>query len=101
MTMQTDVKVSQPLTSTGAFQDQSSVNIGRVRVKGVYIVSGASAGSVVITDGNGGATLATINTPTAANAGNTYLLLPGEGVLARTGVYGTVTNVASATVIYG
>lgn len=101
MAMQTDVKVSQPLTSTGVFNDQNSTALGHVRVKAVYLISGASAGSLVITDGSGGTTLATFNTPTAVTEGSVYLLLPGEGVLATTGVYGTLTNVASATLIYG
>jgi hypothetical protein len=99
--MQTDVKATIPLVATGVFKDQNSNNIGRVRVKGVYCVNGASAGSVVITNGNGGTTLATINTPAAANTGSTYLLLPDQGILAENGLYGTVTNTASVTIFYG
>ena len=44
MAMQTDVKSTQPLTSTGAFKDQGGNNLGRVRIKGIYAVCGASAG---------------------------------------------------------
>lgn len=102
MAMQTDVKSTQPLTSTGAFKTQSNADIGfRTRIKGIYAVCGASAGSVVITDGNGGSTLLTLTTPTAANAGSIYMLVPDQGILAETGLYGTVTNTASVTIFYG
>ena len=101
MAMQTDVKASQPLTSSGDFKDQAGVVIPRSRIKGIYAVSGASAGSVLITDGVDGDSLITINTPTAANAGSVYLLVPNEGILAQTGLYGTVTNTTSVVVFYG
>lgn len=101
MAMQTDVKSTQPLTSTGAFKDQNSNDLGRVRIKGIYAVCGASAGSVVITDGASGATLLTLNTPTAANAGSIYMLVPDQGILADNAVYGTVTNTASTVIFYG
>lgn len=101
MAMQTDVKATIPLTATGAFLDQSSNALGRTRIKGIYVVCGASAGSVGITDGDGGATLFTLNTPTVANEGAIYMRLPGEGILASNAIYGTVTNTASVTVFYG
>lgn len=100
MAMQTDVKASQPLLLTGSFLDQAGNPITRSRLKSIYIVPGASTGSVVITDGNGGPTLATYNTPTAVNAGALYMLMPSEGILAQNGFYGTVTNAASATIFY-
>ena len=99
--MQTDVKSTQPLTATGNFLKQDGNTIARTRIKGIYAVCGASAGSVVITAGNGGETLLTLNTPTVANAGSVYLLIPGEGILSENGLYGTVTNTASITVFYG
>lgn len=102
MAMQTDVKSTQPLAATGPFKTQSNSNIGfRTRIKGIYAVCGASAGSVVITDGNGGNTLLTLTTPTAANAGSIYMLVPDQGILAENGLYGTVTNTASITIFYG
>lgn len=102
MAMQTDVKSTQPLTSTGSFVTQSSATCTfRTRIKAIYAVCGASAGSVVITDGNGGNTLLTLNTPTVANAGSVYMLIPDQGILAETGLYGTVTNTASVTLFYG
>lgn len=102
MAMQTDVKSTQPLTSTGVFKTQANDNCGfRTRIKAIYAVCGASAGSVVIADGSGGNTLLTLNTPTVANAGSVYMLIPDQGILAENGLYGTVTNTASVTLFYG
>lgn len=102
MAMQTDVKATKPLDSTGVFKTQANDDCKfRTRIKGIYCINGASAGSVVITDGQSGNTLLTVNTPTAANAGSTYMLVPDQGILAENGLYGTVTNTASITVFYG
>lgn len=102
MAMQTDVKSTKPLESTGVFKTQTDANVSfRTRIKGIYAVCGASAGSVVITDGNGGSTLLTLDTPTVANAGSVYFLVPDQGILAENGLYGTVTNTASITIFYG
>ncbi len=102
MAMQTDVLASVPLTASGQFASQNSGgNIQSCRVKAVYIVPTATAGSVVFTDGgSGGSTRITINTVASATQ-PTYLLMPGEGVLFRTNVYGTVTNIGSVTIFYG
>jgi hypothetical protein len=102
MAMQTDVKTTKPLTSTGSFKTQSDADCTfRTRIKGIYCVNGASAGSVVIADGSGGNTLMTVNTPTAANAGTSWILVPDQGILAENGLYGTVTNAASIVLFYG
>ena len=102
MAMQTDVKSTKPLAATGVFKTQSNADCTfRTRIKGVYAVCGTSAGSVVITDGNGGNTLLTVDTPTVANAGSVYFLVPDQGILAENGLYGTVTNTASITIFYG
>ncbi len=102
MAMQTDVKATKPLTSTGVFKTQTDANVAfRTRIKGIYYTNGASSGSVVITDGQGGATLLTLNTPAAANADAVYVLVPDQGILAENGLYGTVTNTASITIFYG
>jgi hypothetical protein len=99
--MQTDVLASVPLTSNGQFTDQATNNIARCRVKSIYIVPTATAGSLVLRDGgSGGAIKATINTVASATQ-PTYMLMPGEGLLFQTAVYGTVSNLGSATIIYG
>ena len=100
MTMQTDVLASVPITASGQFTDQAASNIGRCRVKAVYIVPSGTAGSLVLKDGgSSGTVIATFNTVASATQ-PTYLLLPGEGLLFKTNVYGTVTSLGSATVIY-
>jgi len=102
MAMQTDVKSTKPLASTGVFKTQSNADCTfRTRIKGIYAVCGTNAGSVVITDGNGGNTLLTVTTPNVADAGTIYFLVPDQGILAENGLYGTVTNTASITIFYG
>ena len=72
--MQTDVLVSVPITGSGQFTDQAPTNLARCRVKAVYIIPTATAGSLVLRDGgSGGAVKATINTVASATQ-PTYLL---------------------------
>jgi hypothetical protein len=99
--MQTDVLVSVPITSSGQFTDQTPTALARCRVKAVYIVPTATAGSLVLRDGgSGGAIKATLNTVASATQ-PTYILFPGEGLVFQTAVYGTVTNLGFATIFYG
>lgn len=100
MGMQTDILASVPLTSSGQFTNQAAANLPRCRVKGIYIVPSGTAGSVVLKDGGAsGTTIATFNTVASATQ-PTYLLFPGEGMLFRSDVYGTLTSVGSVTVLY-
>jgi hypothetical protein len=101
--MQTDVLVTQPLGSSNTFKTQQATVLGPCRIKAIYGTSAALAGTVVLYDGSNtsGIPLATVSTPTAANQGTYYLLLPGEGIRARTGVYAAITNVDSVMLIYG
>jgi len=99
--MQTDVLVSQVLTADGQFTTQASATIGRARIKAVYIIPSGTAGSVVFKNGGAsGTTVMTLNTVASATE-PTYLLLPGEGVLFSTNVYGDVTSIGSVTIFYG
>jgi hypothetical protein len=71
MGMQTDVQASVPITVDGQFTDQAANNLGRTRVKSVYIVPSGAAGSVVFKDGgSGGTTRMTINTLASATSTN-------------------------------
>jgi len=100
--MQYDVFATQPLTSTGDFLNQNGLAVPRARIKSIYTVNDTAEGSVVIRDGSDtGPVLITVNTPAKATAGFTVILLPGEGILASTGLHGTVTDVTSITLIYG
>lgn len=103
MGMQTDVLLTQPLGSSNTFKTQSGAVLGPCRIKAIYGTSAAAAGTVVLYDGadSTGKAIGTISTPTAANQGTYYLLLPGEGILVRNGVYAAITNVDSAMLIYG
>jgi hypothetical protein len=101
--MQYDVLATKPLTSTGNFKDQGNYDINRTRIKTVYAINGASAGSVVIREGgSGGNIVLTVETAASGTAGYTIIPLPGEGILVKTGtMHGTVTNTTSITLFYG
>lgn len=100
MSMQTDILASVPITASGQFTNQAAANIGRCRVKAVLLIPGASAGTLILKDGgSSGDVIATFNTPASATA-PMYVLLPGEGLLFRTAVYGTVSNVGFSTIFY-
>ena len=101
--MQTDVLITQPLGADNTFKTQSGAVLGPCRIKAIYGTSATLAGTVVLYDGTStaGAPICTISTPTAANQGTYYLLLPGEGVRVNTGVYADITNVDSVMLIYG
>jgi hypothetical protein len=99
--MQTDVLASIPITASGQFTDQATNNLARCRIKAIYIVPGASAGSLVLRDGGASSSIKlTVNTVASATQ-PTYMLMPGQGLLFQTAVYGTVSNLGSATIIYG
>jgi len=96
MTMQTDVKAKN-LTSTAA----SAIGVPRARIRAVYWVSGAAAGSVSFKDGSSSGT-ERIKLDTPALATHTgYLIFPGEGVLFNADPYVTITNATSVTFFYG
>jgi hypothetical protein len=72
---------------------------GPARVKGIYIVSTATAGSVVIKDGgSGGTTVCTIDTPAAVDT--MYIRLPEDGLRCSTDAYAALSNVTAATFFY-
>ena len=93
MSSSTDV-LAVRVTATG------DVVAARTRVRGLHFVNTATAGSIVLRDGGaGGAVLMQIDTP--AVAGQTYMRLPGNGVLFGRTVHATLTNVTSLTVFHG
>lgn len=103
MAMQTDVLLTQPLGTSNTFKMQNGNVLGPCRIKAIYGTSAALAGTVVLYDGSNssGLPIGTISTPTAANQGTYYLLLPGEGIKVTTGVYAALTNVDSVMLVYG
>ena len=91
MGMQTDVK-AKSLAASGAITD------ARVRIRGMVVEPGTSAGSVVLKDGGAsGTTVFTINT--VANGETFNVVIPAEGVLFQTSAYATLTD-AKVTVFY-
>jgi uncharacterized metal-binding protein len=98
--MQTDVLASGVRTTSGQLADQAGNNLGRNRIKAIYIVPAAGAGSVVFKDGGAsGTTRLTINTLAASTAPE-YMLLPGEGIVFQTDIYVSVTTIGSVMVFY-
>jgi hypothetical protein len=99
--MQTDILASEIVTSTGIVNAQGGSAVGRTRIKGVYIIPQAGAGSVVFKDGSAtGSVRMTLNT-LASQTAPTYILFPGEGLLVQSGIHLTITTVASVVVFYG
>jgi hypothetical protein len=98
MTMQTDVK-SAHLSAAGSYY------VGRTRLKGI-VVSPKISTAVTFEIRDGSATAAVLYTMDLASNSNPntfYISIPGEGVLASTGLYlttstGTLTGV---TIFYG
>lgn len=74
----------------------------RTRVKAIYGVADTGLGSVKFYDGtdNTGELLIEIDTP-VGTGNNFYMMIPGEGVLFRTGVYVDVTDITGVTIFYG
>lgn len=97
MGFQYDVK-AKTVTSTGA----SGIGTPRARIKAVYALLGASAGSVSFKDGGSGSTeLLKFDTPTSSATGYMYVLIPNDGVRFEADPYITLTNVTSVTFFYG
>jgi hypothetical protein len=102
MAMQYDVKVSAVKTSVGEIVTPAGGSLARCRIKSLYMRCPTAAGTVTLTDGDGGPQLASFDLPSVANGGSITMLLPGEGVLAETNVYlSAVAAGASVTVVYG
>jgi hypothetical protein len=98
MGFQYDVR-AKTMTSTGA----TGIGTPRARIKAVYYIAGASAGSISFKDGGSGGT-ELLNLATPANTtgtGGMHVLIPQDGVLFEADPYLTLTNVTSVTFFYG
>ena len=92
MGMQTDVMAKSLTTS-------DTVYGGRARVRGMVIVPGTAAGSIVLKDGGAsGTTILTI--PTIANGEPFNVVIPAEGVLFETSVYAALTGTATGVTVF-
>jgi hypothetical protein len=96
--MQTDVKSAHRSTA-GSFYD------GRTRLKAFIITPAVStACTFEIRDGSAsGTVLFTMDITSQTVANSTYILVPGEGILASTGLYLTLSvgSLTGLTVFYG
>jgi len=96
--MQTDVKSSHRSTA-GSFY------VGRTRLKAFIITPAVTtACTFEIRDGSAsGSVLFTMDITSQTVANSTYILVPGEGILANTGLYLTlsVVSLTGLTVFYG
>jgi hypothetical protein len=98
MGMQTDVK-SAHRTTAGSFY------VGRTRLKAFIITPAVStACTFEIRDGSAsGAVLFTMDITSQTVANSTYILVPGEGILAASGLNLTLSagSITGLTVFYG
>jgi len=94
--MQTDVK---SLLVAASATDTIVGGTNRNRLKALTISFAATGGTVVVKDGAAGTTLFSFPAPTAI--GTIHILVPGEGILARTSIYALMTNIDSVQIYYG
>jgi hypothetical protein len=98
MTMQTDVKSAHRSTAGSFFA-------GRTRLKAFVVTPATStACTFEIRDGSAsGAVLFTMDVTSQTVANSTYIIVPGEGILASTGLYLTLSvgSLTSLSVFYG
>jgi hypothetical protein len=96
--MQTDVK-SAHLSAAGSYY------AGRTRLRGIVVTPKATtAATFEIRDGGASAAvLYTMDIPSLGTPNSFYVLVPGEGVLAASGLYLTLSagSVTGITVFYG
>lgn len=91
--MASNVK-STRLTASGSIVERRS------RLHGLYILAGATAGTVEIRDGGAsGTVILTINTPADATV-PVYFDIPCGGMLGETNLYATITNAAAVTAFW-
>jgi hypothetical protein len=85
---------------------------GSSGTNGNYVITVASSSTFTVTDINSGTiaggTVAVYSTlwvasydTGAADVFNNYVLLPGEGILVKNGIYLSMSNITSANVYYG
>ena len=95
MTMQTDVKSAH--TNVNA-----ALVAGRTRLKGVVfsVSAGAPVDHVKFYDA-ASATGSVVLELDTNQSGSIYILIPGEGILFRTGIYCDIGDANSVTIFYG
>lgn len=97
------------ITASGASADTvavgttGSIALPRLRIKGVYYVGAASAGSIVVTAGDGsGKEVLNVPTPAAATVAES-ITVPGNGIVSTASIsdeYALVTLTEVANVVF-
>jgi hypothetical protein len=98
MAMQTDVQ-SAHLSAAGSYY------AGRTRLRGIVVTpKTTTAATFEIRDGGASAAvLYTMDIPSLGTPNTFYILVPGEGIVASTGLYLTLSvgSITGITVFYG
>jgi hypothetical protein len=97
---QTDVKSYYVVQGSLPIQ----TGLGKVRIKTLRYLAGATAGQINIYDGTGSSTpsklIFTVDTPALATWTD-VVPIPGEGLRVQNDVYISATNITSLTFFYG
>ncbi len=83
---------AKTLTSTGTIQS------GRTRLLSIYYVGHASTGSLTFKDGGGSGTQKLVIATPASSADQYQVDIPLDGILFKTDMHLTISNVTSVTV---
>ena len=98
MAMQTDVK-SAHLSAAGSYYAD------RTRLRGIVVTPKATTAATfeIRNGGASAAVLYTMDIPSLGTPNSFYILIPGEGILASSGLYLTLSvgSVTGITVFYG
>jgi hypothetical protein len=81
--------------------DDGALVTYRTRIKGVLVNIATAGGAAILYDNAAAASGTALLTLSTAIAGNYYILLPGEGILAENGVYLDINGAAAVTLFYG
>lgn len=94
MGMQTDVK-SVYRTDDGV------LFAGQTRLKGMTVTVSTPGAALVVYDNSSAASGTAVLTVSTAVAGSFPVVIPGEGILARSGLYLDINGAAAVTAYYG
>jgi hypothetical protein len=94
MSMQYDVKASYRTTD-------GALVATRARLKGVLVNIATAGAAALLYDNASAASGTTLLTLSTAIAGSYYIPIPGEGILAKNGVYLDINGAAAVTLFYG
>lgn len=94
-----NLRQNEPVKAASATATATLVSTQAGRLRGVYVRSAGTAGTVVFKDGGAsGATILTINTPAAI--GGHYHDIPGGGIEFATDLHATLTTADGVTAYY-